>query len=251
MYTTNHNFAQETANFEFAVASINRLRPAFVVITGDLVNKAGDAAQIKEFKRVVAGIDPAIPVYKVAGNHDVENNPTPKTVAAYANQFGPDHYAFRDGGFVGIVLDSTLIQSPEKVQDLVAEQETWLESQLEKAHKEGATQIVIFQHHSWFLDSADEIDQYFNLPSARRAKYLALFHKFGVKYIFCGHYHRNTVAHDGDLEVVTTGALGKPLGDESGMRIAIVRDSGIEHRFYNLGEIPNQINPHGNLSARF
>lgn len=247
MFATNANFVQETANFEFAIASINRLRPAFVVITGDLVNKAGDAAQIGEFKRIAAKIDSAIPVYKVAGNHDIENNPTPKSVAAYTNQFGPDHYEFRYGDFIGIVLDSTLIHSPEKVHDLYSQQESWLESELEKAHKGGARHIVVFQHHSWFLNSADEPDQYFNLPSARRAKYLGLLHKFGVKYAFCGHYHRNKIARDGELEVVTTGAVGKPLAGESGMRIVIVRDSGIEHQFYGLGEIPNQIDPNGKL----
>src|SRR5512137_1792627 len=50
-------FAQETANFEFAVATANRLRPAFVVMTGDLVNKPGDAAQIAEYKRIAATLD--------------------------------------------------------------------------------------------------------------------------------------------------------------------------------------------------
>jgi 3',5'-cyclic AMP phosphodiesterase CpdA len=249
MYTTNRDFAQETANFEFAVATINRLRPAFVVITGDLVNKAGDATQIKEFKRIAAKIDSAIPVYKVAGNHDVENNPTPKTVAAYTNEFGPDHYVFRHGDFVGMVLDSTLIHAPQQAEELYAEQKNWLESELEKARKESVRHIVVFQHHSWFLDSAEEADQYFNLPKERRAKYLKLLHKAGVKYVFCGHLHRSKVAHDGDLEVVTTGALGKPLGGESGMRIAIVRDNGLEHHFYSLGEIPNQIDPRGHLAA--
>src|SRR5579862_5855302 len=113
MFTDNKDFAQETANFEFAVASINRLRPAFVVITGDLVNKVGDEAQIKEFKRILAKVDPDIPVYNVAGNHDVGNAPTPEIVTAYTNRFGPDHYTFRyNGDFFGIVLDSSLIQDP-------------------------------------------------------------------------------------------------------------------------------------------
>src|SRR5437660_12432887 len=98
MFAENTNFVQETANFEFAVATVNRLHPAFVVITGDLVNKVGDAAQIKEYKRILAKVDPQIPVYNVAGNHDVGNVPTPKTVAAYTNQFGPDHYTFRYKG---------------------------------------------------------------------------------------------------------------------------------------------------------
>jgi len=249
MYTTNRDFIQEAANFEFAVASINRLHPAFIVITGDLVNKPGDAGQIAEFKRIASKIDSAIPVYKVAGNHDIENNPTSETVKAYTNQFGPDHYEFHHGDFVGIVLDSTLIHAPEKVRDLYAEQEAWLESELEKARKENARHIVIFQHHSWFLSMADEPNQYFNIPEARRARYLALFHKFGVKYAFCGHYHRNRIASDGDLQVVTTTAVGKPLEGESGMRIVIVRDNGIEHRFCSLGAIPNHIDPDAKLAA--
>src|SRR5215831_2720336 len=57
MFTENADFVQETANFEFAVATVNRLRPAFVVVTGDLVNKTGDAAQIAELKRILAEVD--------------------------------------------------------------------------------------------------------------------------------------------------------------------------------------------------
>jgi len=39
MYTKDADFVQETANFEFFVANVNRLKPQFVVITGDLTNK--------------------------------------------------------------------------------------------------------------------------------------------------------------------------------------------------------------------
>src|SRR3954447_15859896 len=88
MFANNKDFAQETANFEFAVATINRLKPAFVVITGDLVNKAGDSAQIAEFQRIAAKVDPRVPIYNVVGNHDIENVPTPATIAAYTNSFG-------------------------------------------------------------------------------------------------------------------------------------------------------------------
>src|SRR5688500_2218334 len=57
MFTENRDFAQDAANFEFAVAAVNRLRPAFVVVTGDLVHKPGDAAQIAEYRRIVGLID--------------------------------------------------------------------------------------------------------------------------------------------------------------------------------------------------
>jgi len=242
MFTGDKDFAQETANFEFAVASVNRLHPAFVVITGDLVNKPGDAAQIAEFQRIVAKIDRSIPVHNVAGNHDIENVPTPLTLAAYTNQFGADHYTFQHVGLLGIVLNSGVIHSPQQTTYQLAEQERWLRTELERARESRPQHIVIFQHHPWFLKAADEPDQYFNIPSERRAVYLTLFREAGVKYLFSGHYHRNAIARDGDMEAVTTGPVGMPHGgDKSGMRVVIVRDDRMEHRYYHFGEIPNRV----------
>ena len=242
MFTDNKNFTQETANFEFAVATINRLQPAFVVITGDLVNKAGDAAQIAEFQRIAGKIDRGIPVYNIVGNHDIENVPTPATIMAYTNKFGPDHFTFQRGGFVGIALNSIIVHSPQQTTNYLAEQERWLRAELERARAAEAQHIVIFQHHPWFLKSADEPDQYFNIPLQRRVPQLALFHEFGVTHLFSGHYHRNAIARDGELEAVTTGPVGKPQGDDkSGLRVVIVRDDRIEHRYYHFGEIPNRI----------
>ena len=243
MFTGNKDFEQETANFEFAVATVNRLRPAFAIITGDLVNKPGDAAQIAEYKRIVGKINSSIPVYDVVGNHDIENVPTPDTITAFTNRFGPDHYTFRHAGFAGIVMNSMLLHSPQKTTNEAAAQESWLRAELARAKSDGAQHIVVFQHHPWFLKSADETNQYFNIPQERRAPHLALFHEFGVKYLFSGHYHRNAVARDGDLEAVTTGPVGQPQGeDKSGLRVVIVRDDKIEHRYYHFGEVPNRIN---------
>ncbi len=242
MFTGNKDFAQETANFEFAVATVNRLRPAFVVITGDLINKPGDSAQIAEYKRIVGKIDSSIPVYDVVGNHDIENVPTPETIAAYTNLFGPDRYTFRHGKFTGFVLNSMLLHSPQQTTNEAAAQESWLRTELERARSDGAQHLVVFQHHPWFIKSADETNQYFNIPLAPRLSYLALFRQYGVKHVFCGHYHRNAVARDGDLEAVTTGPVGQPMGgDLSGLRVVIVRDDKIEHRYYHFGEIPNRI----------
>jgi 3',5'-cyclic AMP phosphodiesterase CpdA len=242
MFTGNKDFAQETANFEFAVANINRLKPSFVVISGDLVNKPGDPAQIAEFHRIAAKVDPKIPIYNVVGNHDIENIPTTNTIVAYTNAFGRDFYAFRHGKFVGVVLNSIVIHSPQKTEGHLQWQERWLRAELEHAREEGAQHIVIFQHHPWFLKTADEPDQYFNIPRERRENYLALFREFGVKSLFSGHYHRNAIAQDGDMEAVTTGPVGMPQGgDKSGLRVVIVRDKGLEHRYYHFGEIPNRI----------
>jgi len=117
-----------------------------------------------------------------------------------------------------------------------------MRAELDAARRSGAPHVVIFQHHPWFLKDAGEDDQYFNIPKVRRAVFLELFRQAGVKYLFSGHYHRNAVARDGDIEAITTGPVGKPLGDaKSGVRVVIVRDSGISHRYYDFGEIPGQI----------
>src|ERR1700747_2235318 len=83
MYTKNQSFEHETANFEFAIATANRLKPAFVVVTGDLINEGGNAAQAAEYMRIAHKLDPKIRLFSVPGNHDVENEPDAKTLARY------------------------------------------------------------------------------------------------------------------------------------------------------------------------
>ena len=242
MTTANADFAQETANLEFAVATANRLGPAFVIVTGDLVNKTGDASQIAEYQRIMGRLDPAIRAYSIPGNHDVGNEPTPETLEAYAKRFGPDYFSFTVGSFVGIAIDSCLIHAPNKVQAEAEKQDRWFRAELARARREGARHIVVFQHHPLFISDAGERDGYENIPREARARLLTLFHEAGVRHVFSGHYHQNALARGGDVQVVTTGPIGMPLrGAKSGMRIAVVRDTGIEHRYYDLGELPSRV----------
>ena len=242
MAAANADFAQETASIEFAVATVNRLKPAFVVVTGDLVNTAGDAAQIGEYKRIIAKVDPAIPVYNVAGNHDLGNEPTPDSLAAYVKVFGPDHYTFRFRDLVGVVLNSTIMHSPAKVPTQLAEQEKWLEAELAGARQPGVRHVVVFQHHPWFIKNPDEPDGYENIPVERRRRGLALLKQAGVTHVFAGHTHRNVTVKDGPLEIVASAPIGLPLGpDDSGLRVVVVRDDLIEHRYFSMGRIPNRI----------
>ena len=242
MYAENRNFTQETTNFEFLIATANRLRPAFVIVTGDLVNRTGDPAQTAEYLRIAGRLDSAIPIYHVPGNHDMGNAPTPESLAAYRAKFGPDYYAFRAGPMAGIVLDSTLIFDSRQVPGEAEKQEAWLRAELEKAKRDGIAHIVVFQHHPWFVHSPDEPDQYENLPKASRVRYLKLFEESGIRQVFAGHYHQNAAARNGSLEMVTTGPIGKPLrGGVSGFRIGVIRNGGIEHQYYQMGDVPNRI----------
>jgi len=240
-FTPNAGFERETANFEKAIAAANRLRPAFVVITGDLTHRQGDSAQIAEFHRIAAHLDRSIPLYNVAGNHDVALPLSPASLTAYRRLFGPDYFTFESHSIRGIVINSSLIKEPTLAPAESEAQARWLRSTITAAKARGQ-RIVVFQHHPWFLARADEPDQYYNLPLATRREFLDLFEQNGVSHVFAGHYHRNALATDGALTMVTTGPVGKPLGaDSSGFRIVVVDGRSITHRYYPLDSIPLRV----------
>lgn len=242
MAASNADFAQETAGLEFAIATANRLRPAFVIVTGDLVNKVDDEAQWAEYRRITAKLDRSIPLYNVVGNHDIADPPTAEALAVYTKRLGPDRYTFRHGSLAGIVINTPIIIATQQVPELAAAQEQWLKTELERARREGARHIVVFQHHPFFLADPAEPDQYFNIARELRGRYLALLKEAGVTHVFAGHLHRNATGKDGDLEMVTTGPVGMPTGGaKSGLRIVTVTDKGIQHRYYDFGEIPNKV----------
>lgn len=239
MYSGNRGLEQETANLEFAVATVNRMRPAFVVVTGDLVNSAGDPAQIAEYQRIIKKVDPAIPVYNLPGNHDVGLSPTADTLREYRKHFGRDYYSFRHGPVYGIVLNSCLIFAPDKAESEYEAQMQWLRAELDKAKVSGASEILVFQHHPYFLKDVHEKDAYENIPLSRRLAYLELLRSAGVRYVFTGHYHQNAVVKYQDMEIVVTGPVGKPLrGARSGLRIIKVKPEGLEHKYYEFGDLP-------------
>lgn len=242
-FNENREFSGETRNFEKAISETNRLKPAFVIVCGDLVNKPGDQAQINEYKRIAATLDPAIKIYNVSGNHDVENIPTPNAIKTYQEHFGPDHYTFRSGNIFGIVLNSSLIKDPSKAPAEASAQEAWVKTALEDGKNSGSRNIMIFMHHPFFLNSPDEPNQYFNIDIDRRKMYLELFDKYKVRHIFAGHYHRNAGGRAGNIEMITTGPVGRPLGpDSSGFRIVDVNGAAITHKYYPLNALPERLN---------
>jgi 3',5'-cyclic AMP phosphodiesterase CpdA len=241
MYAADKNFEQETANYEFAVATVNRLRPKFAIVLGDLVNKVGDADQIREFWRISRKIDSSIPVYYVAGNHDVGPAPSPETLTAYRKNIGRDYYSFREGPIYGIVLDSSLIHSPQNAEAEYEAQISWLKKEMENAKASDARQTIVFQHHPYFLKEAKEPDAFGNIPLERRGTMLELLHKYDVHYVFAGHIHSNSVGEDGALEMVAVGPVSMPFGkDGSGMLIAAVTADGVQYNYYDFGHLPNK-----------
>jgi 3',5'-cyclic AMP phosphodiesterase CpdA len=125
MFTNNREFSKETELYEAAVQKINRLKPDFVIITGDLVNKPSDTLQITEFKRITAQFDNAIPVHFVPGNHDVNLIPDSLSLRFFEENQGPDKFSFEHKGSRFIGINSSIIKA--KVPVFEQQQKTWLE----------------------------------------------------------------------------------------------------------------------------
>jgi 3',5'-cyclic AMP phosphodiesterase CpdA len=245
MITANKDYAQETVLLEKAVTAIGRLDPAFVIVTGDMVNEPGDDGQLAEFLRIAGTFKNDLDVYCVAGNHDVGDAPCADNLQWYRNKVGQDWYSFDSNDWHFVVLNSCIMYRNENVLEEAAKQLTWLEDDLGQAAKRAEASkmysggTVVFMHHPLFLDSADEDDQYFNIPGVRRKVYIDLLKKYGVRIVFNGHLHQENLANDDGLEIVTTAPVGMPLGDaQSGLRIIEVCKDRIEHKYYTLDSVP-------------
>ncbi|MCA9160507.1 MAG: metallophosphoesterase [Planctomycetales bacterium] len=245
-FNENKSFEQEVALVEKAVEHINRLHPRFVIVCGDLTNATPEharyRAQVAQYKHDFSKVDSDIPLVCVCGNHDVGNRPTPSSIASYQENFGDDYFSFWTGGVFNIVLNSSVLKDPSGAPDVLAAQQVWLSQQLAVARDIGPNHIFLFQHHPLFLTQADEPDQYFNIPLERRTPLLDQLKQANVRAVFAGHYHRNAYGLAGDVEMVTTGPVGRPLGeDPSGFRIVSVYETKIEHKYWAMDEVPHKI----------
>jgi len=235
MYNENKSFEKETELFEKAVKEINRLNPDFVVITGDLVNDKNNRSQVEEFKRIKSQINPEIPVYLSPGNHDIGMPATQTDIEQYRSDYGSDIFSFRHKKSLFIGINSVIIKgdTPEPEQN----QFEWLKKELSKGKR--AEHIIIFTHYPFFINSADEKETYSNIALTKREIYFNIFNNYNVGAIFAGHLHNNGNGKAGTTEMITTGAVGKPLGKApSGMRIIKVYPERIETSYFGLDEIP-------------
>ena len=235
-------FADETALYEKAIAAANRLKPAFVAVTGDMVQDKDDLSQLTELRRITGKLDPHIPVYWAAGNWDVGSSPTQHTLDQYRERFGDDNYSFeyRDTSF--IVLNSSVAFDDTEVPQEWERQLTFLRSSLRDAQTNGSNHIIVFVHHPLYAENPEEEASWAVLPPDKRSILLDLFEAHGVSAVFAGHWHRCHYLNHKGIQMVTTGAVGYPLGEEpSGLRIVKVFQGRIEHQYYGFDDLPESV----------
>jgi 3',5'-cyclic AMP phosphodiesterase CpdA len=232
-------YEAETKAFEEAIRQANERKSEFVVVCGDMVNNSESTEERDEVMRIASQLDDNIPIYWIAGNHDVALDsvvPTPDSVASYRKHWGDDYYSFQRGDVSFIALNTSLMDQPEHVGKELESQTRFLKAELQAAKKRDSSQIIVFTHYPLFLVDADEDDNYFSVTKAQRMPVIDLLKEYGVSAVFAGHWHRNNYAEDDGMLMVATGAVGYPLGDDdSGYRVVDVTDDEISHTYYEFG----------------
>lgn len=232
----NQNYNEEIKLYTAAVDFINRTKPNFVVITGDFVNNRTDTSQIKAFKQITSLINKKIPVYLIPGNHDIGNNPTKESVDFFFRYYKNEkfNFTYKNVQFIGI--NSCYINSDSEQEH---QQLDWLKKTL-KEHPYNMRKIV-FSHHPFFIKNIDEKDNYSNIAQPERSEYMELFKENGVVAIFAGHLHNNAEAWYGGINMVTTSAVGKQLGNEKpGLRVIKVYKDSITHHYVEIQSMRNK-----------
>ena len=228
-------FAKETSLFTEAIATANEINPDFVVICGDMVHDAESKEQIQELIRISQLLKEEIKLYWVAGNHDVGDRPTQRSLNEYKERFGEYNYSFQEKNCYFIIINSAICYDPSLVPDEWNNLISFLEKELEVAATSQYKHRIIFMHHPLYLNDPHEGDNYLVIPSERRSKMLDLITEYEVDFVFTGHLHKNNYKKLGSTELVSTGPVGFPLGnDPSGIRHVQVHGDFLTHEYSAL-----------------
>lgn len=225
-------FRGKKEDMDKAIRSINAIDPAFVVMCGDLVETPSHPAQIQAYRDSVAGLNPAIQLYNLPGNHDLGQSISDRYLTTYQETFGPLWYHFEQGNALFIILSSDILRHADT--PLRNQQMDWLINILEQPQSKTVDHLFVFMHHPLYIDDPDEPDGYSNMPADLRRELLTLFVKHRVRAVFSGHLHRNRINRYQGVDLITTNSITVPMGDDAdpaGFRIVDVEANHYHHRY--------------------
>lgn len=237
--TESEDFTPEMENMERIAAAVNKLQPDFVVFSGDYVQWNTDANSLEGFKQICDLFSEDITLYFVPGNHDV-GEASPKEVEEFVARYGHDRFVHNGDNYTTIGYNSCIIKTIAEGEE--AEYE-WMSEKLQEASLREKP-IILVAHHPIFVESIDEEHSGVNLPIEMRHKYLNLMKDYGVDLVLSGHLHHCERAEYEGIQLATSGAAGRPLGEEpSGITIVTIPSEGTAPvvTYYGIDEIPESI----------
>lgn len=190
------------------IGFINRVKPEFVIVTGDMTNRCGSQQQIEAYLATIARIDPSVPVYTVPGNHDIGSRHLDDSYDRYRRAYGDTRFVIDHRGTRVVGIDTSPIKNDDPARE--AEQYAWLDRQL--ADGRHADHRIVMMHISPWYKKWDEDENSSNFPPAMRDKYHKLFKKRKVDAVYSGHLHNTGGGTKDGITYFTCGPVSRPLG---------------------------------------
>ena len=210
------------AVYQQVLAAALERRPAFIVNTGDQIDKPGNIEHWKRFWELSKSV--AVPYFLTVGNHDIHGEVAGSEDIYKAQVDLPGnelYYSFVGGNSLFVVLDSYIKGEDKRI---TGEQFKWLEQVLAASEQK---HTFVFVHHPLYPEKGkgkhhgNSLDRY----KEDRDRLQALFVKHQVTAVFAGHEHlylRKTM--DGIPHIIAGGG-GAPL-------YAKDEDGGFHHYVY-------------------
>ena len=223
-------YEHDVKTFKQAVKQINTMNADMVFICGDLVHKANDKS-FKDFNDIKNGF--TIPCHCAAGNHDVQNKPTAKSLQYYRDRIGKDYYSIYHKGYTFTVTNTQLWKEPLKGESEKHDQ--FVKDELGKA-KAKSSPVFIVAHYPLYLKTPDEKDNYYNLPLEKRKELLALYKESGVVAVIAGHTHKTLINDYQGIQLVNGEGTSKNFDKKPfGFRLwTVTSPRDIKHEFVPL-----------------
>jgi Icc protein len=178
-----YEMVETAAALERCIAHLNafRPRPAFVVISGDLVDR-GLEEEYAHLRQLLKRLE--LPFAAIPGNHDERRHFRQAfSDQSFAQRAGPTNLCIEVGGLRLLLLDSSV---PRKDHgELDPETLQWLDSELAAAPDRPA---LVFLHHPPFATGIAHMDRQ-NLRNAPQLAAVVERHS-QVRLIAAGHVHR-------------------------------------------------------------
>ncbi len=228
---------EEKNNFSQTIDIANDLKPAFVMICGDLVNNLDQQDQKDAFSDVTKRLAPEIPLKVVPGNHDVcpdFYNASPDALSEYRKVFGHDYYSFLVEETLFIGLNSEIFDSSDLLGNEYAVQMEFIRDTLLSKEATEAHTICAFMHKPLFLENPLSDDSHGQLKPAHRMELMNLLESSGVELMLAGHLHHNREATYKNMKLVASGAVGYPISGSCGYRLVSITPENIAHEYHSL-----------------
>ena len=245
---------KEASNIEKFVQISNLINPDLIVHCGDIVNDVQDKDSIIKFKKAISKLKGNVKMLISPGNHDVGENPgliSKSGLNIYKSVFGNSYHSYDLNKYRLIFINSSLFMNPEELEDIYNNQLEFIDKSIKNLPSD--MKVIVFTHHPPYLDPKDvitdvafskntsskDIDQefsYWMFPENSKDAFFNIFRKYNceIECIFTGHLHTNIETNYKDTKIITTSALGLPLGDHpSGYRI-IDLDNTMKQAFFEI-----------------